>query len=99
MTATKLLEWSALWAAMRANDDAGRIEWVPTTHGMYWEMLGAVPPARHVGGGFLVGEPHHDNANGETVYAAFRCKGDDCDDTSEFYACYLTLAQFRKLVG
>lgn len=79
------LEWSALWAAMDAAPEA----WIPTTEGMYWEMLECVPPRAHAGGAFLVGEPLRHNAEGKAVHACFKQSG------KAFFARNLTVEQFR----
>lgn len=46
------------------------IVFVPTDHETYWEALGAVPPRRHKGSAFLMGEPHHDEPWG-TIWTMF----------------------------
>lgn len=84
---TQPLEWAQLWAAM----DSAPGSWIPTTENMYWEMLGCVPPAAMGNGGFLVGEAHHHNENGEAVYACFRQNGET------FEACYMTKREFSAL--
>jgi len=80
------LEWAALWGAMGASPAS----WVKTTEGMYWEMLGAVPPRDMGAGAFLVGEANHHNSNGQPVYACFRKVAD------EFEARYMTVTEFRQ---
>jgi hypothetical protein len=78
-----LLEWKALWDAMRAALPTGA--WVPTTPAMRDAMLNAVPPRCYFPGGFLVGEPWADDENGEPLYAAFRGWGEEVE------ARYLTV--------
>lgn len=92
-TKTAPLEWKALFDAMRANHDAGRIEWVETTEAMYREMLNVLPPARQVPGGFLVGEPWTHDDKGRAVAAAFTLRA------GRYEACYMTAADFKRLVG
>lgn len=36
----------------------------------YYDQLGSVPPHYHCGSYFEVGEPHHDDENGNTIYRA-----------------------------
>jgi hypothetical protein len=81
------LVWAELWAAMEAKPDA----WIPTTEEMYWEMLEALPPAGWIGGAFLVGEPHHHDADGYAVFACFRQQG------KLFHARHLNKPQFRAM--
>jgi hypothetical protein len=76
--------WHKLWDAMKETPSA----WVETTEKMYWEMLEVVPPVRMDNRKFLVGEAHHDNEQGEAVYACFKKSG------TRFFARYLTIAQF-----
>jgi hypothetical protein len=76
--------WDELWDAMKDTPSA----WVETTEEMYWEMLEVVPPVRMDNRKFLVGEAHHDNEQGEAVYACFKKLG------TRFFARYLTIAQF-----
>ena len=61
------LEWSVLWAAMKAEPT----RWIATTKNMFDEMLGVVPPASMGDGFFLCGEPDCCNEAGEPVYACF----------------------------
>jgi hypothetical protein len=52
------------------------ITWAPTTEAKFWEMLECLPPACHVRGGFLVGEPwDHDAVTGEPRFQGFRQRG------------------------
>lgn len=81
------LEWSDLWAAMKATPDA----WIPTTEEMFWEMLECVPPRAQFGGRFLVGEAERHNEHGDAVHACFKQVG-----TSHF-AKYMTVQQFKEL--
>ena len=87
------LEWEPLWDAMRADHAAGRVRWVRTTQAMYDAMLNVLPPAWWVAGGFLVGEPYRHDDEGRAVFAAFTRRADG------YAACYLRLAEFRRLVG
>lgn len=93
MTAEELarppLEWGDLWAAMRANYDAGLPAWVRTTEEMFMEMLEVVPPRCQTAGAFLVGEPWSTNAANENVHAAFRFDG------GGHWARYMTVPEFR----
>lgn len=82
---SKPLEWQALWDAMDARPD----EWIPTTEGMYWQMLECVPPRAHSLGAFLVGEPQRHNEEGKAVHACFRQVG------RQYSARYLTVEQFK----
>ncbi len=86
-TPTPPLVWGQLWDAMKANPDT----WVETTGEMYMAMLNVLPPKRMTGWAFLVGEPDHDNAKGETVYAGFKRAGD------RYFARYLTVRQFSEI--
>jgi hypothetical protein len=76
--------WNELWDAMKDTPSA----WVETTEKMFWEMLEVVPPVRMDNRKFLVGEAHHDNEQGEAVYACFKKSG------TRFFARYLTISQF-----
>ena len=78
------LVWVPLWDAMKSNPEA----WVPTTEGMYWDMLECLPPRAQSGGRFLVGEPERHNEQGEAVHACFKQVG------NEFFAKYMTVKQF-----
>ena len=80
------LEWHALWDAMKAKPE----EWIPTTEGMYWEMLEVLPPRTQKRGAFLVGEADHHNSEGYPVYSCFKLVGDN------FYAKNMTFAQFTE---
>jgi hypothetical protein len=80
------LEWSALWKAMQCYPDA----WIETTESMYYDMLNAVPPRCHNSCRFMVGEPHHHNEQGETVYASFRVQGE------RYFAKYQTVNEYRS---
>ena len=82
---TEPLEWAPLWAAMDAQPEA----WIPTTEGMYWEMLECVPPRATLGAAFLVGEPLRHNAEGKDVHSCFKQSG------SSYFARNLTVEQFR----
>ena len=84
------LEWSPLWDSMNYYESTTK--WTPTTEDMFHAMLNAVPPRATGDHAFLVGEPHHDNTDGETVYAAL-CKASD----GQFYARYLTFKKFREV--
>lgn len=81
------LEWDALWAAMDAQPE----HWHDTTEHMFDEMLGCVPPAAMGGGGFLVGDAHHHNTQGEPVFAGFvRTHG------GHYQARYMTIKEFNN---
>jgi hypothetical protein len=86
---TKPLEWQELWVAMKSKPS----EWIPTTENMYWQMLGALPPAKMLGANFLVGEAERHNDKGEAVYACFTKFGDT------YKAKYLTLVEFMAEHG
>jgi hypothetical protein len=75
--------WQSLWNEMKKQP----FQWVETTEEMYFEMLGCVPPIRHKGTFFMVGEPTRHNAKGEALYAAFN------KTNGRFYAKYLTLSE------
>jgi len=81
---TEKLTWQRLWDAMEAAPEA----WIETTEDMYWEMLGALPPAKMLGQNFLVGEPLRHNEKGEAVYSCFTKLGDT------YKAKNLTVAEF-----
>jgi hypothetical protein len=81
------LEWDELWEAM----DAAPTTWIETTEGMYWAMLGVVPPQDMTNDAFLVGEPNNHNAKGEAVYACFKRAGDVVE------ARYMTQKEFDGL--
>jgi hypothetical protein len=94
MTMTeRLVEGRDLFDALRANYAEGRQVWVQTTARQYADQLGVVPPVRQLGGGFLRGEPYDHDATGAEVYAAFVRKA------GKYAACYMTAAEFRRLVG
>ena len=85
-----MLEWSELWAAMKAAPTA----WIETTEAMFEHMLNCVPPRAQAYGAFLVGEADHHNSSGQAVYACFTFNG------KKHRARYLTHAEFRaRLVG
>jgi hypothetical protein len=86
VTIERKLEWSPLWKAMQCNPDS----WIETTESMYYDMLNAVPPRIHNSCRFLVGEPHHDNEQGETVYASFKVVND------RYFAKYQTVNEYRS---
>ena len=77
------IEWADLWAAMDADPD----RWFLTTETMFYAMLEAVPPQDMESGGFLVGEAHHHNAEGEAVYACFTSH-------ASYQARYMTQREF-----
>lgn len=79
--------WNDLWDALQETP----AKWVETTEEMYWEMLEAVPPKRQNARKFLVGEAHHDNAQGEAVYACFK------EHDGRFFARYATIAEYTDL--
>lgn len=79
-------EWGALWSEMGERPT----EWIPTTEGMYDDMMNCLPPAAIDAGGFLVGEPHHHDAKGAPVFAAFIKRG------GRYFASYRTIAQFNR---
>lgn len=61
------------FCAWKGNMQRAPIDWLETTHEKYWEMLGVVPPAFMLPGGFLVGEPmDHEADTGRPRYSAFR---------------------------
>lgn len=45
--------------------------WKIVTEARYWEMLGMLPPACHLGKGFLVGEPVRHDADGYPMFTPF----------------------------
>jgi hypothetical protein len=75
--------WQHLWDEMKKQP----FQWIETTQEMYYEMLCCVPPIRHKGTFFIVGEPSFHSAKGEALYAAFN------KINGKFYAKYLTLLQ------
>jgi len=62
--------------------------WILTTDAMYWNMRDVLPPQDSGGGGFIVGEPNHHNADGEAVYACFH------QINNEVVARYMTQREF-----
>jgi hypothetical protein len=84
-TETRPLEWSDLWAAMKA----APADWIATTDAMYDTMLGCVPPRAQRGGAFLVGEADSHNATNEAVYACFLRRR-----TGDVVAQYMTACEF-----
>ena len=80
------LEWQNLWDAMKSNP----AEWIPTTEKMYWEMLEVLPPRAHIGASFLVGEPLHDDDQGQAVYSCFN------NSFGKYSAKNLTVKEFLK---
>lgn len=87
------------WAAWTADEAARQhtpIEWIPTTHDRYHEMLNVLPPELWIGGGFLVGEPmDHDVTNGQPRYSAYWHRGGEYVKASR----PLTRAEFRAEVA
>ena len=69
--------------------DAAPEAWIPTTEGMYYEMLEVVPPRCQVAGRFLVGEPLRHDSSGLAVHACFKEVG------QEYFAKNMTIAQFQ----
>jgi uncharacterized short protein YbdD (DUF466 family) len=64
------------FCAWKAQQQRTPISWEKSTSKQYWDMLGAVPPAKYLGTAFLVGEPYdHDAGNGLPRYEAFRQRG------------------------
>lgn len=86
---TTALEWSPLWAAMKAN----KTQWITTTESMYFEMLECLPPVAMRSNAFLVGEPDHHNAEGKPVYACFKKSG------GSFAAKYATIEDFYSVAA
>jgi|GEM_PF-2746190 len=54
----------------------------------YWHFLECVPPKRMARGGFVCGEPHSHNSQGEAVYLCGTKEG------NKYFAKYGTLKQF-----
>lgn len=81
------LEWSALWAAMKAAPG----QWIETTEAMSWHMLEVLPPRAGGWGRFLVGEPATHNAAGEPVYTCFRKVG------ARYEARDMTVREFNAM--
>lgn len=84
------LEWGALWAAMASEPD----RWQTTTAEMFYDMLGAVPPAAMGGSAFLVGEASSWNARGEDVFACFTRHHD-----GTYGARYMTKREFQEFLA
>lgn len=83
-TETHPLEWSPLWAAMKAAPHA----WILTTDAMYDEMLNVLPPRAMRRNVFLVGEAERHNEKGQAVYACFK------RSAGAVYATYMSHAEF-----
>lgn len=80
------------------NDKAARQEipliWEDTDKETYDSMLNCLPPARWIGGAFLVGEPmDHHAITGRARFSAFKQEGE------KYYASNrpLTIAEFEQL--
>lgn len=69
------------------------LKFTPTTEARYREMLEVLPPAVWTGLGFLVGEPHDHNAEGQPRFACFVQRGDKFFEVSRA----LTVAEFRAI--
>lgn len=69
------------------------MKWKKSTFDRYWEALECLPPAKMTGHGFLLGEPHDHNAQGQPVFSAFIQIGE------EYYESmgHLTIAEFKAL--
>jgi hypothetical protein len=64
------------FCAWKAQQQRTPISWEATTEEKYDYMLSALPPAKWIGGAFLVGEPYdHDAGNGLPRFEAFRQRG------------------------
>jgi formylglycine-generating enzyme required for sulfatase activity len=84
------------WCEEKQREQLAPITWQETNEETYWEMLGALPPARMAGGAFLVGEPmDHLAATGESTFEMYRKRG------STFYVSSrsVTIAEFNQLIG
>lgn len=88
-----MLVWNELWAEMKRLEESGSEKWVQTSSEMYHEMLNVLPPRFWQDTLFLVGEAHHDNQEGKTVYAGFVKKD------GKFFARYLTVEQAQQIAG
>lgn len=83
------------FCAEKAKAQDTPIEWTETTEDRFENMLGCVPPALMLGGGFLVGEAFdHHAGSGRPRYSAFVQRGD------KFFASSrpLTVAEFREVM-
>jgi hypothetical protein len=65
------------FCAWKAKQQRMPITWTATTPERFEKMLGCLPPALMLSGGFLVGEPFdHDAGNGQPRFEGFRQRGD-----------------------
>ena len=81
------------FCAWKAAQQRTPIEWTPTTEARFCDMLGCLPPALMLRGGFLVGEPFdHDAGNGQPRFQGFRRRG----DVYEVGNRPMTRAEFRS---
>ena len=76
----------------KAEQQRTPITWQPTTEQVFDDMLGCLPPALMLAGGFLVGEPFdHDAGNGQPRFQGFRQCGESFFQSNR----PLTRAEFR----
>jgi hypothetical protein len=84
------------FCAWKADQQRSPIAWKETTGARFNEMLGCLPPAMMLKGGFLVGEPwDHDAGNGQPRYEAYR------EIAGKYYKSNrpMTRAEFRSSIA
>lgn len=69
------------------------MQWKPVTAARFWEMLELLPPACHLGKGFLVGEPTRHDSDGYPMFRPFLHVGDSYYESDE----PMTTHAFRAL--
>ncbi len=91
----------AEWMAAKAATQDTPIVWRRTSERRYHEMLEVLPPARWIGGAFLVGEPtDHSAATGAPRFSAYRRIGSSEDFTGyEVANRPLTVREFLTAIG
>jgi len=88
------------FCAWKAAQQRTPITWTPTTGERYDEMLGCLPPALMLRGGFLVGEPcDHDAGNGQPRFQAFRVRSLHDENIFEVASRPMTRTEFRAQIG
>jgi hypothetical protein len=87
---TARVEWA--YPQIEENWTAERDVWVEVSESFYWQALGVVPPIKHAGTRFMVGEPHDHNERG-AVHTGFVKYGNRC------FARQCNVVDFVRLVS
>ena len=74
--------------AIRANWEANKARWQPTTEDFYYDQLGAVPPVQMGNGAFMLGEIADHTEHGEMRCGCIAVNG-------KYYAKFCYIWQFR----